>query len=358
MSAVKHDNKYGKIIVLIFSLILTLLASGCGKEEEKEVESADNGSVVFQYGDNIVTKGEVYIYVRTLKERYESQYGEDVWELYIPESVGDEEITMVDLTKQQVVEEIVKVKTLVAQADDYSVSLTEEEQAKLEEAANEFYDGLTDDDIEAMELNEEKILRVMTENEIANRVEEKLLEDNPIEISDEQARMTTFYDMYFNCYTIDENGVVTPFTEEEKAIQYENALSACSTLATATIDENKDAENIANLAEYYKLTQAKEYTLSPEEILETYGENVYNLLYSMEDGNYSTVIESEYGYHVFQMIARTDQKATQNRKQVMTETAINEQLADNLSTWQKEIDPDFSYHKSINMNVYDTIKIK
>ena len=358
MSAVKHDNKYGKIIVLIFSLILTLLASGCGKEEEKEVESADNGSVVFQYGDNIVTKGEVYIYVRTLKERYESQYGEDVWELYIPESVGDEEITMVDLTKQQVVEEIVKVKTLVAQADDYSVSLTEEEQAKLEEAANEFYDGLTDDDIEAMELNEEKILRVMTENEIANRVEEKLLEDNPIEISDEQARMTTFYDMYFNCYTIDENGVVTPFTEEEKAIQYENALSACSTLATATIDENKDAENIANLAEYYKLTQAKEYTLSPEEILETYGENVYNLLYSMEDGNYSTVIESEYGYHVFQMIARTDQKATQNRKQVMTETAINEQLADNLSTWQKEIDPDFSYPESINMNVYDTIKIK
>ena len=338
-------------------MMFTLLATGCGKEEDKNKEAIYNGTLVFTYGDHYVTKGEVYIYLQTIGERYESQYGEAVWETTISVEGSEEVISMEEAVKEEVVEEIVKVKTLVAQADNFKVKLTEAEEAKLEEEAKEFYNGLTDADISKMEIDEETILKVLTESEIAARVEEQLLIDNPIEISDEEARMTTFYDMYFHCYTIDENGVITPFTEEEKKIQYENALSACSTLATATIDENQDAENIAKLAEYYKLEEAQEYTISPDEIIETYGQDVYDLLYSMEPGDYSGVMETEYGYHVFQMIALTDHKATQARKETMTQEAVSAQLAENLAAWQKKIDSDFSYPESIDMDVYDTIKI-
>lgn len=41
-------------------------------------------------------------------------------------------------------------------------------------------------------------------NAIASKVEAKILDDRKIEISDEEARMTTFYDMYFACYSMDE----------------------------------------------------------------------------------------------------------------------------------------------------------
>ena len=57
-----------KLIALL--LILVMVLSGCDKN--KNVEKVDsNATVVFQYGDSIVTLGEVYIYSKTVGERYE-----------------------------------------------------------------------------------------------------------------------------------------------------------------------------------------------------------------------------------------------------------------------------------------------
>lgn len=351
-----RDRKIKKCILLVLCMVLIICSvSGCG-DKRVEDEKQNNQTMVMQYGDNIVTAGEVYIYVRTVKERYELQYGEDVWQLSLPASEMDA-VSMVDLTREAVVEEIVKVKTLVEHSTEYGISLTDAEDADLHDKAKDFFDGLTDEDVSSMELTEDKIYQVFYENEIAGRVEEKILESNPVEISDEEARMTTFYDMYFQCYSIEADGTVVEYSDEEKSEQYENALQACSTLATATIDENRDAENIEKLAEYYKLSQAGEQTLTPEEILETYGEDVYTLLYSMQNGDYSTVVQTEYGYHVFQMIALTDQKATKARKETMTSDAVKERIANLLDLWKNEIDPDFSYPESVDMEIYDTIEL-
>lgn len=354
MAGTKKRTFKLKMVLMAVMLTATICLPACGNKEKKTDENAYNGTLVFQYGDDYVTKGEVYIYLRTICERYENQYGEDVWTTADNQSEG----SMEEQVREEAVNEIVKVKTLVRQSDSFRVILTEEEEGELKEKSSEIFRGFTDEDALKMELDEDLIYKVLRETTIAQKVEEQLLMDNPVEVSDEEARMTTFYDMYFNCYSMDAKGNVVPFTEEEKSIQHENALSACSTLATATIDENKEAENIANLAEYYKLSEAGEYTLSPDEILNVYGEDVYNLLYSMDIGDYSTVVETEYGYHVFQMIALTDRKATKAKKETMTLERINDQLSENLSKWEKKIDPDFSYPESIDMDVYNSIEIK
>lgn len=337
-------------------LVLVLIMSGCGTDKKKEV-AEKNSTVVFQYGDSIVTLGEVYIYAQTVGERYERQYGEDVWSLNLDSGDGQKE-PMVDVIKREIVDEIVRIKTLVAHAGEYKVELSENEKNQITEDATAFYEGLTDQDISDMELSYEKIYKVMEENTIADKVKEKILVDTPIEVSDEKARMTSFYDMYFQCYTIDENGVVVPYSAEERAIQYENALQACSTLATASIDGDREAGDIEKLAEYYDLENAKEQTLSPEAIYETYGEDVYNLLYSMKNGDYSTVVETEYGYHVFQMTALTDQKATNSRKEIIKEEMMVEAMEQRLAAWRITIDGDFSYEKSVDMEVYDRISFK
>ncbi|MBQ9278172.1 MAG: SurA N-terminal domain-containing protein [Lachnospiraceae bacterium] len=342
-------------IILLLLMLIFVLITGCGGELSKENQDKDS-TVVFQYGDNIVTKAEVYIYVNTIKERYESQYGQDVWELSLPENSGDE-VSMADLTREAVVTEIVKIKTLCAHADDYDVSLTEKELADIDDAAKKFFDGLTENDKASMDMTLEKVTQVMTENTIAKKVEDKILENSPIEISDEQARETTFYDMYFECYSIDEKGVIVPFDNEKKRQQYEQALSACSTIATTSVDVGIDSESMEKLSEYYKLEHAGEKTMTPEEILETYGEDIYNLLYNMKNGDYSTVVESEYGYHVFLMISLTDIDATAAKKEQMTLDAIDNQLSDTIDKWKKEIDADFTYPDSVDMDVYDTISI-
>lgn len=351
-------NRKIKLVCVAFTMLFssTLLA-GCGEKNVVIEEEVDNNIVVFRYGDNIVTRGEVYIYINTVKERYEMQYGENVWQLTLPTLYGEED-SMMNLTRQEVVDEIVRVKTLYSHAEEMGISVTDERTAEITENAKNFYDGLTDADKSSMDITEELVVQVMMENEIAKSVETKLLENNPVEISDEEARVTTFYDMYFACYSIDNSGNISKFNQEERDKQYENALQACSTLATATINDNPDAENIEKLADYYNLEHAKEQSLSPEEILDTYGEEIYNLLYSMENSDYSTVIESEYGYHVFQMIALTDRKATNARKENMTKEAIAKKLDNKIKEWKNEIDKEFTYPDSVNMDVYDEITKK
>lgn len=346
-----------RFISLLLVLILGLsMLSGCGKNSQMEEYENNKATVVFQFGNHIVTLGETYIYAKTVEERYVNQYGEAVWQLVLP-ATGTDATSMVDLTREAIVEEIVKVKTLVEHAPDFGIALTDEEIAILEATAKDFYSGLTDDDISSMEITEELVYQVIYENKIANIVTEKILERDPVEISDETARMTTFYDMYFACYSINSAGEIVPYSAEDKKAQYENALQACSTLGTSGISEDHEAQNIEKLAEYYQLDQAKEQTLTPHEILEIYGEDVYNLLYSMQNGEYTTVIETEYGYHVFEMIELTDTKATKEYKDMLTAEETDKQMSSRLTAWEKAIDSNFSYPESVNMDLYKQIVV-
>lgn len=347
--------KRKRLGVVLLLIVCILMLSGCDKKKTEEF-TGDKLTVVFQYGDHIVTLGETYIYAKTVEERYVNQYGEAVWQLVLP-ATGTDATSMVDLTREAIILEIVEVKTLVEHASDYGIALTDEEIAVLEETAKDFYAGLTDEDIESMELTEALVYQVLYENKIANIVTEKILERDPVEISDETARMTTFYDMYFACYTIQSSGEIVPFSAEDKKTQYDNALQACSTLGTGGIEDHQ-AQNIEKLAEYYQLEQAKEYTLTPHEILETYGEDVYNLLYSMQNGEYTTVVETEYGYHVFEMIELTDTKATKERKDILTAKEMERQMASRMELWRNQIDSNFSYPESVNMDLYKKIVVE
>lgn len=348
----KHNRRYRKLIAILLCICLMVpMLSGCGEKKE-EPEQTSNGTLVFQYGNNLVTKGEIYIYIETVRERYELQYGSDVWQTVLPD--GGEGTSMENLTREEVVNEIVRVKTLCAHADEFGIVLSDEELSELNRKADDFCEGLTDEQLQSMEITKEKAEKVMQENAIASKVEAKILDDRKIEISDEEARMTTFYDMYFECYSMDENGVVTPYTEEQKDQQYRNALQACATLA-ATDLRDFTGTAIERLAEYYQLNEAKMQTMSPKDILETYGQDVYDLLYNMENGQYSTVVETQYGYHVFQMIALTDQTKTNEQKIVLYNQQVQEALSETLTKWQAQIDPVFKYPDSVDMDVYDSI---
>lgn len=347
--------KKSRLIFILLISCMMLFTTACGKGNVANKIEEKPGTVVFKYGDNIVTKGEVYVYICTVKEQYELKYGDDVWQLTLPQN--NDNVSMVNLTKEEVIKSIIKVKTLISHQEKYNISLTDGELNDIKQGAASFFKGLTDEQISSMELTNDLIEKVLTENAIANKVQDKLLEKNPVEVSEEQARVTTFFDMYFPCYNIDSSGNIVPFSAEEREKQHDNALQACSTLATSKIDGNKDLESIQKLAEYYKLKQAKTQTMTPDEILETYGEEIYNTLYAMENNDYSTVIESEYGYHVFQMIALTDRDATNKRKEDLYDDVVEKVLAETLDKWKQDIDPKFSYEDSVDMDVYDTIKI-
>ena len=344
-------------LILVFGLLLGL--AGCG---EKETESG-NAEVVFTFDGQGVSIGEVYLYANTVKDKYESDYGTDIW----GEDVSvdrDESVNLEDVTRKDIIEDIVHVKLLVSKANEYKVALSDEEVAKVSTQTDDFYEKLTDEQIDKMQLSYDLVKKVMNENALARKVYDEIIEEAGIEVSDEEARETTIYDLFFEAYSVASSGDVTKFSEDEKQAQYERALQAYNTLINpienttneGTSSKNTNSTNIEGLAEYYGLVNSSYYTMTPDEIRSTYGDTIADSLYGLEDGSYSLVTESEYGYHIFYMKALTDRDATDAHKQEMIRFKRNDYMNELYKKWIDEADPDYTYEDAVNFNVYDKIQ--
>lgn len=343
---------------MIFAFLLPLMA--CGKEEEIVASPKDT---VFTFAGENIPLGEVYLYAITVKEDYEETYGKDIWKTDIS-IARDASANMEDVTRRDIIDDIVHVKLLDSRANEYKCALTEEEMNQVSSETDAFYEKLTDDQIESMDLSYELVQRVMQENALAKKVYDLIIDEAGIEVSDEDARETTFYDLYFECYAVASSGDVTKFSEDEREAQYERALQAYNTLINpiestfndGTSGSNSNSTNIEGLAEYYGLHNAAYYTMTPSEIEGIYGKDIMESLYNLDDESYSLVTESEYGYHIFYMKALTDRDATNKRKSELIVSKRRNYMQTHYTEWQKETDPKFTYEDSVDFKVFGTIK--
>ena len=229
-----------------------------------------------------------------------------------------------NITRQDIIDTIIKVKVLVDKADEYDVSLTAQEEDSVKTQAETFYSKLTDEDIANSGITKELAEKVFEENMIASKVYDAALKDNDSEVSDEDARMSIFYDLIFETYTVvDEK--VEPYTEEEKKARYDEAQKAFETLSTG------EDTNIEDLAILYDLSYASKHVMSKEDIEREYGTSNAETILALSDGTYSNIIESEYGYHIIKMITLTDKDETAAHKAQMMNT-LDKEYFDELYT--------------------------
>lgn len=349
-----------KYITAVIIGALLLVQAGCAHTDAVTPTAADT---VFQFNSENINLGEVYLYAKAVIEDYESTYGKGIWDVDVSVS-KDESANMEDVTRRDIIEDIVHVKLLLAKANEYKCALTEQEEEGVNSETDAFYGRLTDEQINSMQLDYDTVHRVIQENAIAKKVYNLLIDESGIEISDEDARETTFYDLYFECYMVATNGDVINLSEDERKTQYERAIQAYGTLINpiessfndGTSGNSPGNTNIEGLAEYYGLHDSRYYTLTPSEIEGIYGKEIKDSLYGLEDGSYSLVTESEYGYHIFYMKALTDREATDAKKSEMIVSRRRTYMEGIYQDWLKEIDPDFSYEDSVDFNVYDAIE--
>ena len=205
-----------------------------------------------------------------------------------------------------------------------------------------------------MQITREVAAKVFRENEIAGRVYDKIVKNAGIEVSDEDARQTTFYDLVFEKYSVDSNGKVKELSEDEKEVQYNRALQAYNTLVNPVTGSG--STNIEGLAEFYGASDSRYYTVSPEKIKEMYGSEICDMLYSLDDGSYSLVTESEYGYHIFYMKSLTDRDATDKLKDSEISTKERTYFSSYYEKWLQETDSGYSYDRSVDEDIYSKIQ--
>lgn len=339
-----------KIILLLMACLMGIALFGCG-----ESENTDTGKdVVFRYNGQDICIDEVYVYAQTLKEKYESKYGKDVWSQNIVTDDGLE-MDAEDAARRETISKIVKTKTLITRSDEYGISLTDSELRKQDQDAEKFYELLTDEQIAEAQLDEDTVKRVLEESALADKIYAYVMKQSSTEISDEQARMSTFYDMFFECYSEDDFGNITLYPQSKIDAQKKKADAAYA----AIVEESDNPDlNISFLGSAKELKYAGTHTMSRDEIVSTYGQDALDILYSLSDGQISTVVQTEYGYHIFQMISITDEEATAENKQKLTDAADGEYYDNLMSDWISELDSSYSYSKRVDMDVYNKISFK
>lgn len=331
-------QKGKKIVVWLLTAVCLISLSACGKKQEE-----NTGTVVYEFGDSVVTYGEFYIYAKTVEEDYQKSYGNGIWSLELTTDEGTS--TVKDITVKDVVSDINRVKVLVDQAEDLKVALSNNEKAEAENAADKFYSGLTEQDKEVSEITKPIVVQVMEENMLAKKVYDAKIAEYDFEISEEEARMTTFYDMVFECYSVQKDGTVEEYTEEKKAIQLEKANEALSSIAQG---EDVTYEDIVDK---YKLEYSASYTMSKTEMIEEYGESVADKLLALVDGEVSTVVESKYGYHIFKMIKSNDEELTKKNKEEIIAKKQKEYFNGVYVDWLKKYDSKFNFEEDVDMTV-------
>lgn len=323
------------MILCMFSLV------SCQKEQSEQVSK-----VVYRLGKQDITLGEFSIYAKTIEEEYRKTYGSGIWGLEL--STDDGSKTVLDITLEDLIADINRVKVLVAQAEDLNLALGDNEKAEAESVATEFYAGLTESDIANTEITKELVVTVIEENMLAQKVYNQIISEYDFEISEEEARMTTFYDIVFECYHLKDDGTVEEFTDEKKATQLEKASEALASLA-----QDEDV-SYTDIVDKYNLQYSASYTMGKADLIQEYGESVAEHILELEDGAVSTVIESQYGYHIFKMIKANDEDLTKKNKESIIEQQQKDYFANIYEGWFKKYDSKFSM-ENVDMEMIRSI---
>lgn len=215
---------------------------------------------------------------------------------------------MVTSVKNNVAENIELLYLLEDHMGDYNVEITEEELAKMDEAAAKFMEDNTEEAISQMGATQEYVKEMLRLNTIQFKMQAAIEAEADTEVSDEEAAQKTISYVEVNSKsTTDEEGNTKEYTEEEK----ENLKKEVEAFAASAKDDFKAAAEAAG----YTVTENKSYGADEETLDKALVEGADKL----KDGEISPVLTGEEAFFVARMESTFDEEATESKKKEIVE---------------------------------------
>lgn len=339
-SIMKQKAKKGIAMILCLAMVLVTM-TGCGdsKNESSKTDKSESGEkqLVFSYDGNDVYLDEAWMYCQSVASYYQNYYSsiftsDDVWNMDYPLD-NENTVTFSEAVKRQAMDQLRLTKVIVSHADEYKVELTKEEESTLKDNAKTYLAQISDDIKKEMGITEDTLYTVYKESTITNKIMDAMGEKEGIEISDEDARVSTAYSICFKKTKTDESGNAVDMTEEEKAAQ--------QALAQQALEKAQGGEEMATIASDLGVVDSsgeKQFTKDSN-----LGDDLYQALLALNDGDvYSQVVDQEDGYYVLKMISLTDEEATATNKQTLESNAKQELLDKQCDTWTADKSWDYT----------------
>lgn len=322
----KTDNKIC-CVKWIFLTVMILAGSavffiGCHKEDNKKKEiqivKPMSDSELFKIGDEICSVSEANILIAAQKKLIEEIYGSEIW------SVKTEEGTFDTTMKKTMLDYLARLKTMKLMAEENGIVISAEDNRKLKQAADTYYQALTESEKEEMDIDQEEIQDIFQAYYYYNRLLDYMTANLNLEISDSEARV-----MELAVIFIAKNG--------EDRSSYASQVRA----------EAAAAEDFLSYAEKVNESGSIKRKISRNQMP---GE-IRDKIFSMNQGTVSDVLEASDGYYIIQCVNDYDREGTLKYKNEI----IRQKKEDYFNQeYQSFMD---SVTAQINQKVWDSISI-
>lgn len=313
--------------------ILGGCSDGMGISDTKVVFTTGLGKEdVFRIEDEICTLPEMMVYLTTAQNQYEEVYGAEIWQVDLNGASTE------DSVKETVLAQIAQIKSMYLLAVEKEIVLTETEEQLVNSAAAEYYSSLSSAEQELLGVNQETIQELYREYLLARRVYESIIKDVNPEISDDEARRVTVQHIWLKNYLDDGAGKQIQMTQEELSALYEDAAE----IREMAVSGSQDFEQLAS-----KYSDSETITYSfgkgESEI------DIEDVVFVLETGEISEVIETGTGYHIFKCLSTLDRDETDANKLKIVEQRRNEAFAKEYDSFINTLD------RKLNQKLWDSI---
>ena len=286
--------------VLSAVMLCAGILCGCSQNEgigtKVVLTTGFNKDEIFRIETSSCSLSELMVYLTNIQNRYESVYGEEIW------SANVDGVTLEQNVKDIALAQIARIKTMNLMAKKYNVELDDEEKAKVENAANTYYNSLNAAEIEQMGVSEKTIGDLYTEFALAEKVYQYTIKDINPEISDDEARTITVQHILIKTYALDGTGKKIEYTQHAKEDAYREA---CEVLKLA-----REGEDFDELVRHYSEDDKSTYSFGKGDMDAAFETAAFNL----GKDEISDIVETEFGYHIIKCLNTFNREETDANK--------------------------------------------
>ena len=328
----------GKILTAV--LIICLGLCGCGK-------SAADGEAktAFTINGEAVSLKEWNFYVRMNQMQWEKanleSLGDDMWSI----EVEEDKTTMADALKEEVMEIICRIHLANQHAEEYAVALDEDRLQETKQRAEEFMGAYNKELLAFAGADESYVFDRLCEKELSLLVEEAATASYEPDIPEEDiVREGICYVLISTTGVRDDDGTVTPFTEEELKEKEEQARRLCEEArASGDLEAAADAEGLMPVVS----------SMSMKEGLDTKDPVMLKEARALKVGEISDVIRSEDGWFLVQHTSSYDEEGTEFWREYLTDQARGEEYERIYEGWKSSarIEPDQEVMDEVDVKI-------
>ena len=347
-------NKFTKTLAcagLVVALGTTSLA-GCGK-------SLDGTKIAATCGDDKITLGTANMMLRMTQAQmasYYSMFGGSTAGIWDQEGEGGK--TYGENTKDDMMDQIHNMVLLKQHAKDYDVSITEDEQKKIEEAAKKFMEDNDAETIAKLAVSQSDIETILEFYTYQEKMYDPMTADVDTNVEDSEAAQSKITICQISTAgTQDEEGNTVDLTDEEKQAKKDQAQAVLDKLNAQEDPASADMDALAKEVDENLSASAK--TFGSDDT--TLDDKLKEAVKSLTDGQVAPeVIEGESAYYVARMDATFDETSTQTKKESIVTERKQEAYNKLLEDWGKDtkIEVDKKVWKKVTLTDADSYTFK